>query len=101
MINKNQADIQATLTGEKNSLILFPGWSIQDLSKLYTDYTSKNTGAKLSYDDFANVLGDTAVFKKYLEDSFPQGLSSYEFRFKKPEWNWDCVMLRRSVTVVT
>lgn len=66
MINKNHADIQAALTGEKNGLISFPGWSIQDLSKLYTDDNSKNTGVKLSYDDFANVLGDTAVFKKYL-----------------------------------
>ena len=67
MINKNHADIQAALTGEKNGLISFPGWSIQDLSKLYTDDNSKNTGVKLSYDDFANVLGDTAVFKKYLD----------------------------------
>lgn len=68
MINRNSADVQAALTGEKNGLISFPGWSIPDLSKLYTDDNSQYTSTKLSYDDFASVLGDTAAFKKYLED---------------------------------
>ena len=57
-------------------------------------FLGKDYDNLLSVDIFCSNAPSAGFFKKYLEDSFPQGLSSYEFRFKKPEWNWDCVTIR-------
>ena len=35
----------------------------------------------------------TKFFKAYLEESFPQGVKDYQFRYKKQGWNWDCLTL--------
>ena len=67
MINKEKADIQAALTGEKNGLITIPG-SIREMSSLYEVDSSGGNGMRQSYEDFACVTGILAVLKKYLTD---------------------------------
>lgn len=67
MINKEKADIQAALTGEKNGLITIPG-SIWEMSSLYEADSGGGNGMRQSYEDFACVTGMLAVLKKYLTD---------------------------------
>lgn len=42
-------------------------------------------------DIFCSNTPSSDFFVKYIQDSFPEGIKKYEFRHKKPEWNWDCV----------
>ena len=57
-------------------------------------YLGKDYDNLITVDIFCSNAPSAGFFKKYVEDSFPQGLSGYEFRYKKPEWNWDCLTVK-------
>ncbi|MDL2302541.1 Coenzyme F420 hydrogenase/dehydrogenase, beta subunit C-terminal domain [Lachnospiraceae bacterium OttesenSCG-928-D06] len=44
----------------------------------------------LTVDLLCSHTPSTTFFKKYLKDSFPNGIQNYQFRHKEQDWNSDC-----------
>lgn len=57
-------------------------------------YLGKDYKNLLTVDIFCSYTPSAEFFKKYLESSCPPGVRQYEFRHKRPEWNWDCTSER-------
>lgn len=77
---------------ETGRLVLFTGTPCQVTG--LRGYLGRDYENLLAVDIFCSNAPSAGFFRKYVEDSFPEGLQNYEFRYKKPEWNWDCVTVR-------
>lgn len=56
-------------------------------------YLGKEYDNLLLVDLLCGNSPSTMFFQKYVQDAFPNGAKSYEFRNKKDGWNWDSVKI--------
>lgn len=61
-------------------------------------YLGKEYANLISVDLLCGCSPSSMFFKKYLEESFPQGVKNYQFRHKKQGWNADCLTLTLTLT---
>lgn len=81
------SDIKEKLDARKQ--VLFSGCPCQVAGlKKYLQKEYKNL---LLVDVLCGNAPSSDFFRKYLEDEFPEGVASYQFRNKKFGWNSDCV----------
>jgi coenzyme F420-reducing hydrogenase beta subunit len=74
---------------ENNNTVLFTGTPCQVAGlKSYLGQEYENL---LLIDLLCGNSPSPMFFKKYLEDSFPEGVREYEFRYKGRGWNSDCI----------
>jgi coenzyme F420-reducing hydrogenase beta subunit len=72
-----------------NSTVLFSGTPCQVAGlKAYLGQEYENL---LLVDLLCGNSPSSLFFKKYIEDSFPEGINKYEFRYKGRGWNADCL----------
>lgn len=74
---------------ENGQIVLFSGCPCQIAGLL--SYLGKNYKNLVTVDLLCGNAPSTMFFQKYLQEEFPQGLKSYEFRHKVQGWNADCV----------
>lgn len=90
-------DKKVKLELEKGRKVLFTGCPCQvaGLKK----YLGKEYENLYTVDLLCGYSPSSMFFKKYLEESFPQGVKSYQFRYKKEGWNSDCLTLTLTLTL--
>ena len=57
-------------------------------------FLGKDYDNLLAVDIFCTSAPSAGFFKSYLADSFPDGLSAYEFRHKSDKARWDCLHIQ-------
>ena len=78
---------------EKNRKTLFTGCPCQ-IAGLKA-YLGKNYDNLISVDLLCGNAPSSAFFKKYLKDSFPDGIKKYEFRNKSQGYNAECILVEK------
>ena len=76
---------------EKGIFVLFSGCPCQVAG--LKAYLKREYDNLLLVDLLCGNSPSTLFFQKYIEDSFPEGLKKYEFRYKEQGWNWDCMTM--------
>lgn len=74
---------------DKGRFVLFSGCPCQVAG--LRKFLGKDYENVLMVDLLCGNSPSAGFFRKYLQDSFPAGVKSYEFRYKGQGWNSDCV----------
>ena len=77
---------------EDNVPVLFSGCPCQVAG--LKAFLNKDYDNLLLVDILCSYSPSPMFFRKYLEDSFPGGISAYEFRHKKNISSWDCTTVK-------
>ena len=77
---------------EQGQFVLFTGTPCQVAG--LRAFLRKDYDNLLAVDILCSNAPSAGFFKKYLEDCYPDGVQSYQFRYKVPQYGWDCYTVR-------